>query len=48
MNTEVSDSKVHITMIYFYLQFLKSTKGAQAHMPLTIHRLLCGLACRGK
>nr|XP_022334016.1 uncharacterized protein LOC111130995 [Crassostrea virginica]XP_022334017.1 uncharacterized protein LOC111130995 [Crassostrea virginica] len=30
-----------------HVQFLKSTKGAQDHMPLTIHRLLCGLACRG-
>lgn len=31
----------------FLLQFLKSTKGARDRMPLTIHKLLCGLACRG-
>lgn len=30
-----------------HVQFLKSTKGAKNHMPLTIHKLLCGLACRG-
>lgn len=30
-----------------HIQFLKSTKGAKNHMPLTIHKLLCGLACRG-
>ncbi|XP_061173083.1 DNA mismatch repair protein Mlh3-like [Saccostrea echinata] len=30
-----------------HVQFLKSTKGAKDHMPLTIHKLLCGLACRG-
>ncbi|XP_048732928.2 uncharacterized protein LOC125649424 isoform X3 [Ostrea edulis] len=30
-----------------HVQFLKSTKGARDRMPLTIHKLLCGLACRG-